>query len=181
MILTPISGEKFLFKTGIMNKISLIVAADLKNGIGKDNKLLCHIPSDLKRFRKITSGHTVIMGRNTFLSLPGGALKNRRNIVITDVPEDDFRDCKIVNSVEEAMKHCDPDRENFVIGGASVYRQFLPYASRLYLTRILHTFDADTFFPVISQDEWREVRRDDPEKDETNDFFHVFTILERKS
>jgi dihydrofolate reductase len=163
-----------------MKPISNIVAVAGNNGIGKDNKLLCHIPGDLKRFRRITGGHTVIMGKNTFLSLPGGALPNRRNIVITDNRSERFPGCEMVYSVEEAIEHGDDDKENFVIGGASVYRQFLPLADTLYLTRVDKVFEADTFFPEISGDEWEEISREVPESDSMNDFTYAYLILKRK-
>jgi dihydrofolate reductase len=164
-----------------MKKISIIVAMTEDNGIGKDNKLLCHLPADLKRFRKITSGHTVIMGKNTFLSLPGGALKNRRNIVLSDNPGDKFEGCETVASVEEAINKCDSNAESFIIGGASVYRQFLPFASRLYLTRIYETFQADTFFPEIHPAEWTEISREQPPAEEDHNFSYEFIVLQRKN
>jgi dihydrofolate reductase len=164
-----------------MKQISIIVAIARDNGIGRDNKLLCHIPGDMKRFKQITTGHTVIMGRNTFLSLPGGALKNRRNIVISDNKNDVFEGCEIVTSVKEAVKKMDEGRETFIIGGASVYRQFLPLASKLYLTLLDKSFEADTFFPEINPDEWTEISRERPEKIENQEFSYEFIILQRKS
>lgn len=164
-----------------MNNISIIVAITDNFGIGKDNKLLCHIPGDLPRFRKITSGHTVIMGKNTFLSLPGGPLKNRKNIVISDKTHDFFEGCTTVFSIDEALQHCDPDKENFVIGGASVYRQFLPYAFRLYLTIIHKNFEADTFFPVFDKEEWIEISRELPEGLGNADFEFEYVVLQRKN
>jgi dihydrofolate reductase len=163
-----------------MKNISIIVAIAENNGIGKDNKLLWHIPADLKRFKKITTGHTVIMGRNTFYSLPGGPLKNRRNIVITDNPADRFEGCEIVFSVEEAIDRCDEHQENFVIGGASVYRQFLPHANKLYLTLVNKSFEADTFFPEINRDEWHEISREFPDNEEKQEFTYEFIVLQRK-
>jgi dihydrofolate reductase len=164
-----------------MKNISIIVALAENAAIGKDNKLLCHIPADLKHFKKITTGHTVIMGKNTFFSLPGGPLKNRRNIVISDNRSDHFNGCETVFSIEEALDKCPDDQESFVIGGASVYRQFLPLASTLYLTRINKSFEADTFFPEIDPDEWEEISREYPEHDKKNDFSYVFIILRRKN
>lgn len=164
-----------------MKEISIIVAVAGNNGIGKDNKLLCHIPGDLKRFKKITSGHTVIMGKNTFLSLPGGPLKDRRNIVISDNPQDHYEGCVMVSSIEEALDQCEEGRETFIIGGASVYRQFLPYASRLYLTRINKFFDADTFFPEINSDEWIEISKETHQAEAHADFTYDYLVLKRKS
>jgi len=164
-----------------MNNISIIVAITDNFGIGKDNKLLCYIPGDLPRFRKITSDHTVIMGKNTFLSLPGGPLRNRKNIVISDNRHDYFEGCTTVFSIDEAIQHCNPDQENFVIGGASVYRQFLPFASRLYLTLIHKNFEADTFFPVFDKNEWTEIIREHPEDIRNADFDYEYVVLQRKN
>ena len=163
-----------------MKKISIIVAIADNRAIGKDNKLLWHIPADMKWFRKITAGHTVIMGKNTFLSLPGGPLRNRRNLVISDNPNERYEGCEMVYSINEAISRCDDDRENFVIGGASVYRQFLPYTSRLYLTLVHKSFDADTFFPEIIPDEWEEISRIVPEEEGEHDFTYEFIVLQRK-
>lgn len=164
-----------------MIPISIIVAVADNSGIGKNNRLLAHIPGDLPRFKKITSGHTVIMGKNTFLSLPGGPLKNRRNIVITDNPADRFEGCIMVFSIDGAMEQCDPGKENFVIGGASVYRQFLPLATRLYLTLIHRNFEADTFFPAINYAEWSEISREEPVQSDKAEFDFEYVVLERKN
>jgi dihydrofolate reductase len=163
-----------------MKSISIIVAIAKDNGIGKENKLLCHIPGDLKRFKKITSGHTVIMGKNTYLSLPGGPLKDRRNIIISDKLDDHFEGCETVFSIQEAVDKCGDDQESFVIGGASIYRQFLPFTSRLYLTMVNKSFDADTFFPEINPSDWIEVSREHPENQGNADFDYVYVVLQRK-
>jgi dihydrofolate reductase len=163
-----------------MKRISIIVAITQNNGIGKNNKLLCHIPGDLKRFRLITTGHTVIMGKNTYLSLPGGPLKNRKNIVISDNHNDRFEGCVTVFSIEEAIGQCDDNQESFVIGGASVYRQFLPHTATLYLTLVNKTFEADTFFPEINHGEWVEVSREIFAADDKCDFSYEYIVLQRK-
>ncbi len=164
-----------------MKNISIIVAIAENNGIGKNNDLLWHISADLKRFKQLTLDHTVIMGKNTYLSLPVRPLKNRRNIVITDNADDHFDGCVTVFSVDEAIKNCPENEESFVIGGASIYRQFLPYTDRLYLTRVNRSFDADTFFPDIVEDQWEEISREMPEPDPQNDFTYEFIILKRKN
>lgn len=164
-----------------MKNISIIVAIAQNNGIGRNNQLLWHIPADLKRFKQITLGHTVIMGKNTFLSLPGGPLKSRRNVVISNDPADRFAGCEMVFSIQEALERCDDDQENFVIGGASVYRQFLPMAQRLYITRVNRSFEADTFFPEINPGEWEVISQEQPEPDGKNDFSYTFIILKRKN
>jgi dihydrofolate reductase len=151
-----------------MKNISIIVAIAENNGIGKNNDLLWHISADLKRFKQITLDHTVIMGKNTYFSLPLRPLKNRRSIVITDNPSDHFDGCVTVFSVDEAIRNCNQKEESFVIGGASIYRQFLPHADRLYLTRVNRSFDADTFFPDIVAEEWEEVSREIPGPDPQN-------------
>jgi dihydrofolate reductase len=164
-----------------MKRISIIVAITQNNGIGKNNQLLCHIPGDLKRFRLITTGHTVIMGKNTFLSLPGGPLKNRKNIVISDNHNDRFEGCVTVFSIDEAINQCHDNQESFVIGGASVYRQFLPHTTTLYLTLVNKTFEADTFFPEINRGEWDEVSREVYAADEKCDFSYEYIVLQRKN
>jgi dihydrofolate reductase len=134
--------------------ISIIVAIAEDYGIGYQNKLLAHISTDLKRFAEITRGHTVVMGRNTWNSLPRKPLKERKNIIITDNPEDVFEGATTVFSIDEAIEACPANDESFIIGGAMVYRQFFPKANRLYITKILKSFTADTYFPEITEDEW---------------------------
>lgn len=162
-----------------MSNISIIVAIAENFAIGKNNGLLFHLPNDLKRFRQITTGHPLIMGRNTLLSLPKWPLPNRRNIVITDKPDDVFPGCEIVFSVGEAVKLVESETEAFVIGGGSVYRQFLPLANRLYLTLVKKTFDADIFFPEIDYSQWDEMSREE-HFDEENQFEFTYLNLERK-
>ncbi len=134
--------------------ISIIVAIAQDYGIGNQNKLLAHISTDLKRFAGITRGHTVVMGRNTWFSLPHKPLKDRKNIVITDNQEDVFEGATTVFSIDEAIEACPAHDESFIIGGAMIYRQFFPKANRLYITKILKSFPADTYFPEIKADEW---------------------------
>lgn len=159
--------------------ISIIVAIARNMAIGKDNKLLWHISGDLKRFKEITVGRTIIMGRNTFLSLPNGPLKNRRNIIITDIDTEVFPGCDMVHSVEEAIDLCD-NNENFVIGGGRVYSQFLSHSNKLYLTRIHKEFEADVFFPEINYNEWDLISREDINNDDQNDFSYSYELYERK-
>lgn len=134
--------------------ISMIVAVAENLAIGKNNDLLWHIPADLKRFKAITTGHTVVMGRKTYLSLPRRPLPDRRNIVISDIIGENLPGCDLVYSIEEALEHCSPDDECFIIGGASVYRQCLPFTQRLYLTKVHKEFEGDVFFPGINEEEW---------------------------
>jgi len=159
--------------------ISIIVAIAQNFAIGKNNDLLFHLPNDLKRFKQITTGYPVIMGRNTLLSLPKGALPNRRNIVITDNPEEKFERCEMVFSVEEAIDAVKNEQEAFIIGGGMIYRQFYQLAGKLYLTVVHRDFDADVYFPEIDYSEWLETFREDLH-DEKNDFNYSYLNLKRK-
>ena len=164
-----------------MKPISIIVAIAGNNAIGRDNQLLWHISADLRRFKKITAGHTVIMGKNTYFSLPKRPLVNRRNIVVSDNPSDHFPGCEMAYSLEEAIWLSDSGKENFVIGGASLYRQFMPYARKLYITQVHKSYEADTFFPEISPDLWEIIEQEDIMNDPQNDFTYSFLIYQRKN
>lgn len=159
-----------------MSNISIIVAIAENFAIGKNNELLFHLPNDLKRFKQITTGHPVIMGRNTLLSLPKWPLPRRRNIVITDNSEDQFPGCETVFSVQQAVELVSNEAEVFVIGGGSIYRQFYPLAGRLYLTVVHCAFDADTWFPEIDYAQWKVENRED-HFDETNGFAYSYINL----
>jgi len=163
----------------IHENISIIVAIAQNFAIGKNNDLLFHLPNDLKRFKQITTGHPVIMGRNTLLSLPKGALPNRRNIVITDNPEEKFDRCEMVSSIEEAVAAVKNEKEAFIIGGGMIYRQFFPLAGKLYLTLVHRDFDADVYFPEIDYSKWEELFRED-HSDEKNGFDYSYLNLKRK-
>lgn len=163
----------------IHHNISIIVAIAQNFAIGKNNDLLFHLPNDLKRFKEITTGHPVIMGRNTLLSLPKGALPNRRNIVITDNPDEKFDRCEMVFSIDEAVEAVKNETEAFIIGGGMIYRQFYPVAGKLYLTLVHQDFDADVYFPEIEYSAWRELYREDL-FDEKNGFKYSYLNLERK-
>lgn len=160
--------------------ISIIVAIASNNAIGKNNELLWHLSDDLKRFKKITTGHKIIMGRNTYLSLPNGALPNRKNVVISDRKGEEFEGCEMAYSIEEALANVKEDEEAFIIGGGMIYKQFLPHARKLYLTRVNKEFDADTFFPEINFDEWIEIERTRHVANEKNEYDHTFIIYYRK-
>jgi len=166
-------------KEGIRTNISIIVAIAQNNVIGKDNRLLWHLSDDLKRFKKLTTGHTLIMGRNTFLSLPNGALPQRRHIVISDKAGESFEACEMAASIEEAIELAGRDEECFVIGGGMVYRQFLALAGKLYLTQVHSSFEADTFFPEIDFSQWKALISEEVEAGERNQFAHTYTEFVR--
>jgi dihydrofolate reductase len=157
--------------------ISIIVAIAENNAIGKNNELLWHISEDLKRFKKITTGKTIIMGKNTFLSLPNGALPNRRNIVISDCSTDVFTGAETVFSIEDVMSIINMEEENLIIGGGMIYKLFLPFADKIYLTKVYDVFDADVFFPTINYNEWNII---DIEEHLENDPKYDFLTMIRK-
>ena len=142
--------------------MNAIVAISENGGIGKDNGLLFHISADLKRFKELTSGHTVIMGRKTLQSLPGGrGLPNRRNIVITRDIDFTAERAEIVHSVDEALALAEENA--FVIGGASIYQAMLPYCDKVYLTKVYADAEADVFFPSLCG--WQVVRRSEMQEE----------------
>jgi dihydrofolate reductase len=157
----------------------IIVAVANNNAIGKDNQLLCHLPGDLKHFKEITSGHTIIMGKNTFLSLPKGALPHRRNIVLS-FDDEAFPGCETARSIEEALKMCSQEEKVFFIGGASIYKQTYPLVDKLYLTFVHHTFEADTFFPEINYDEWEKTFSEHHPADKAGDYSYTYENYSRK-
>ena len=159
--------------------LSIIVAIAQNNAIGKNNDLLWNIPADMKMFMRVTREHTVIMGKRTYQSLPKQPLPNRRNIVITDDPGDNFAGCVMVSSIDAALELCSPAEENFIIGGASVYSQFLPFTDRLYLTRVHKEFEGDAFFPPIDFSEWKLISSENFPPDEKNDFGFSFLVYDR--
>jgi dihydrofolate reductase len=162
-------------------QISIIVAVAKNNAIGKDNKLLWHLSEDLKRFKKLTTGHTIVMGKNTYFSLPRRPLPNRTHIVLTDIPGEQIDDCVMAYSVEDAISKMDLEEENFIIGGASIYRQFLPFSDKLYITWVHEEFEADTFFPEFDEAEWNIISKEDfPDPDEKNPYPYSYVIYERK-
>ncbi len=163
--------------------LSIIVAISAyNNAIGKDNSLLWHISEDLKRFKEITSGHKILMGRKTFESLPG-ILPNREHIILTrdkhfNVDSDKVT---IINNIEDAIKYYkDSNEEIFIIGGGEIYKEFLPFANKLYLTKVYKDFDADTFFPQINLDEWKVIHTSETKIDEKSGLNFEFIDLLRK-
>jgi len=162
-----------------MNQISIVVAISENNAIGKDNQLLWHLPADLKHFKNITTGHTIIMGRKTYDSI-GKPLPNRRNIIITRQTGLQLEGVEVVNSLEEALALCENEAEIFVIGGAEIYRHAISICHRIYLTRVHQEFEADAFFPELDNETWKEVEKVDHLPDEKNKFAYTFSTLERR-
>ena len=151
------------------------------NAIGFENRLLYRLSSDLRRFKELTSGHTVIMGRKTFDSLPKGALPNRRNIVLTRQQDLSIPGVEIFHSLPEALEACKADAEVFIMGGEAVYTEGLAHADRLYLTHVHNTpAQADAFFPAISEAEWTATETVRFEADEKNECPYSFTTYVRK-
>lgn len=159
--------------------VSSIVAIAENNGIGKDNQLLWRLPADLKHFKEITTGHTVIMGRKTYESV-GKPLPNRRNIIITRNTSLEIPGVEVVNDLEQALALCNADEEVFIVGGAEIYKMAMPATDRIYLTVVHGTFDADTFFPTIDTSVWKETDIVNNEADEKNPFAYTFSTLVRK-
>jgi dihydrofolate reductase len=161
--------------------ISIIAALDENNAIGKNNDLLCYISADLKRFKTLTTGHTILMGRKTFESLPKGALPNRRNVVMTRDKNFKCNACEIVHTINEAFNICMEAEYVFIIGGAQIYKLFIEHADKLFLTQIHHKFDADTYFPEFDLSKWSVVKKEDFEPDEKNKFSFSFIDYDKKS
>ena len=161
--------------------IHIIVATDRNMAIGYQNKLLFWLPNDLKRFKELTTGNTIIMGRNTFLSLPKGALPNRRNIVLSTRKDASFPGAETYASLEEAIKACKEDEKIYIIGGASVYTQALPLADVLCITEIdAESPAADTYFPTIDPSIWKENSRESHPTDEKHEYPYAFVEYIRR-
>ena len=161
--------------------ISIIVATAENYAIGKKGDLLCHLPADLKHFKDITTGKTVLMGERTFFSLPKHPLPNRRNIVLTDVPGKTFDGAEAVYSLDELCAKVQGEEEAFVIGGGMVYRQMIERADKLYITHIHHSWeDADTFFPEINPAVWKQLSAERHEADDKNPYDYTFATYGRR-
>lgn len=161
---------------------SIIVAVAENNAIGKNNDLIWYISDDLKRFKRLTTKHTILMGRKTFESLPNGALPNRNNVVISRDHSLQFDNCTLLHSIEEAIeRYKDTEEEVFIIGGGSIYEKMLPYAQKLYLTKVHQSFDADVFFPDLNMQEWEVIDEEHHNKGEKNEFDFSFIDLQRIS
>ena len=160
--------------------LSIIVAISENNAIGKAGDLLCYLPDDLKHFKALTMGATVVMGKKTFFSLPRRPLPNRRNIVLTRDESFQYENTEVAHSIEELQKMLTADEKVFIIGGGEVYRQFMPLATELHITHIHHTWeDADTFFPEIDPTLWQCVSEERHEADEKHDYAFTFATYKR--
>lgn len=160
--------------------VAMVVAIAENHAIGKDNQLLWHLPKDLKHFKQITAGHTIIMGRKTFDSM-GKPLPNRRNIVITRNKELELPGAEVVGSVQEALALCASDEEEvYIIGGGEIYKMAMPLTDKIYLTVVQHSFDGDAFFPEIEPGEWKETASESHSPDEKHQYGFTFSTLERR-
>lgn len=164
-----------------MQKIALIAAIAKNNAIGVDNKLIYWLPNDLKRFKELTTGHTIIMGSNTFRSLPKGALPNRRNIVLSR-KETAFPGTETFSSLEEALANCKNEDIVYIIGGEMLYRTAMPVADILCLTEIDDTPEnADAFFPEFTKNEWEVIENEKHDKDEKHNYEYRFVTYLKRS
>ena len=157
--------------------VSVIVAVAENGVIGDKNSLLWHISEDLRNFKRITSGHPVVMGRKTFESL-GRPLPNRKNVVITR-QDIEIEGCEVVHSLEEALAMFSADEEVFIIGGAQIYREAMPIADRFYLTRVHHSYEGDTSFPEWKESEWQKVDSERFERGEKYEYPFTFEVYNR--
>ena len=163
-----------------MNLAAIVVVAE-NGAIGKNGDLLCHLPADLKHFKNITMGHTIIMGRRTWESLPKGALPGRNNVVITRNADFVAEGAEVYHSLEEALEATACDEGRFIIGGGMLYREAFSLTNVLHLTKLHASFpDADTFFPEFDEQDWEEVSREDHDADERNPYPYSFIELRRK-
>ena len=175
-----IKAESQLFnQNNPKNLITLIAAASENNVIGKDNKLIWYLSDDLKHFKNQTKGHSVIMGRKTFESMPK-ALPNRTNIIITRKTDYMAKDAIVVNSLNQALEKAADDNQPFIIGGGEIYNLAIKMADRIELTRVHTEIEGDTYFPVIDHTLWEEVSRDKRLKDEKHDYDFTFIRYNKK-
>ncbi len=162
-----------------MKDWGIIVAIGENNEIGKDNDLLWRISDDMKRFKAITTGNTIVMGRKTFESLPKGALPNRRNMILSH-QNLSFDNTEVFQTIEEIIDETGVGNRVFVIGGASLYQEFVDKVDKIYLTKVHASFDADVFFPKLNWEDWNIIEEETIPGGIKNEFSHTFYILERK-
>ena len=161
--------------------LSTIVAIANNNVIGKDNKLIWHLPEDLKRFKQITTGKNIIMGRKTFESL-GRVLPNRKHIILCNDMEMDIdnENVEILDDISKLDKYINSDEENFVIGGATIYKLLMPYVNKLYITKINEDFVGDVYFTEIKEEEWKEISKEKGLKNDENPYDYEYITYVRK-
>ena len=158
--------------------IIMIAAAAENNALGKDNKIVWHLPNDFKRFKMLTSGHHIIMGRKTFESLEK-PLPHRTHVIITRQQNYKADGCIIVASMEQALKSCPKEEDCFIIGGGEIYSLGMPYADKLEITRVHESFDADAYFPEIDKDKWKIDTTQFNAKDENHKFDYTYETFTR--
>lgn len=163
-----------------MQMVTLIAAIGKNNELGKNNDLLWHLPTDFRRFKTLTTGHTIIMGRKTFESLPG-VLPNRKHIIVTRNKNYTKDNIIVVNSLQEALENTKEDPQPFIIGGGEIYTQALPLAQKMELTKVHATFEADTYFPEFSLNEWQLITSEKHLKDNKHAFDFTFETWARKT
>lgn len=159
--------------------ITLIAAVGEKNELGKDNLLLWHLPDDFKRFKNITSNHYIIMGRKTFESFPK-PLPNRTHVIVSRQKNYTQQGCLVVDTIQKAIAICPDGEEIFIIGGGQIYNQSIEIADKLDITKVHHTFEADTFFPEIDAAKWKLAISEFHPKDEKHPFDFSFNTFVRK-
>ncbi|WP_264566498.1 dihydrofolate reductase [Flavobacterium sp. N3904] len=159
--------------------IIMIAAVAENNALGKNNELVWHLPNDFKRFKSLTTGHHIIMGRKTFESFPK-PLPNRTHIVITRQKNYNPEGCIVVESMEDAIAICPENEISFIIGGGEIYNLGLPYTDKLEITRVHHNFEADVFFPAINTDEWTQVQTEFNPKDDKHLFDYTYQTFAKK-
>ena len=157
----------------------MIAAAAENKALGKDNQLIWHLPNDFKRFKSLTTGHHIIMGRKTFESFPK-PLPNRTHVIITRQSDYQAEGCIVVDSIEEAIEKCPENEESFIIGGGEIYRLAMPYSDKIELTVVHHVFDADAFFPEINPEDWQLTQTDFQTKDEKHLYDYSYETYVRK-
>lgn len=161
-------------------KITLIVAAAENNIIGKNNQMPWHLPNDFKYFKKNTLEHSVVMGRKTYESI-GKPLPDRRNIILTRDLKYSNEEVDVANSIQEIINYCRDEREIFIIGGAEVYKQTLPLANKVLMTRVHTTLDGDAAFPELMDYDWQLVTAEKHKKDDKHAFDYTFEVWERRN
>ena len=159
--------------------IIIIAAAAENNALGKNNELVWHLPNDFKRFKSLTTGHHIIMGRKTFESFPK-PLPNRVHVVITRQENYKPEGCIVVDSIEKAIAVCPENEDTYIIGGGEIYNLALPFTDIIELTKVHHTFEADTFFPKINKNEWVLVESEENQKDEKHLYDYTYETYIRK-